>query len=188
MGRPFDRRTVFRNFDEFVLVVGNGEACEAQHAIDLMKRLRDEEVDMIIVKIESSTDDHYFVFLTIPYFESRRQFFKEGDTVLVTWEAAPVVLSREERDPGVKALKDQPFGWRGVIMSEDTMASSLKADVVLLLERPRKSDHPLKDKEMKHLDIQYIYIYQNLSFFSYRSSSSKRPRSTPLHSQFYGRI
>lgn len=110
MERPFGRRTAFHNFEDFTVMVGNGEAYEAQHVVDLMKTLRDEWIDMTVIKPKASIDDYYFAFLTIPDFENRGQWFKEHDHILMTWETAPIVLSTEERGPGVKAPKDKPPG------------------------------------------------------------------------------
>ena len=158
MESAFERRTAFHSFNDITVMVGNGEAYEAKAILDAVKDLRNEWISMMVVRPRGSDEDYYIGLLTIPDLESRGRLFKEHDNVLITWEQAPIMLLAEERGPGVKAPKDKPWGWRAVVLSDDKILSSIKADVVLLLERPRNPLNPLKDRMMPHLGIIKVLI------------------------------
>ena len=155
--KPFEPRASYKDFGEFGVMNGNAEAYNAQNAFTLAKELRNIQVSIAVFRPASSKGDFYWIGLTMQDFEKYGQLFQEKDSVYICNEPAP------KQTEGEKLVKDLCPAWKAIVLSDDY--NLMNADVALLLQRPRDSEHALHNMKIKaassldeELPIRYVYL------------------------------
>ena len=141
----FQPRPTFKDFNELVVMVGNGEAYDHLHTNNLITELRDTPVKMSLLACRGSKNTFFAVF-TIPNSEKFKLLFEESEKFLVTWVRAPVKVEQRDKAPGEKDEKDKPDGWLACIMPDDYIG--VGNDLTAVIERPKPSTNVYSNKRM----------------------------------------
>lgn len=160
--QAFQVRRGNHNFDDFTVLQGNAEAFEQKHFLDMSISLRGTPVKMALLSPPDSSDDYYFAFVFIHDWEQHQHILEGLTDVLVCWTAPPAIKPQSQKEDGEKDPKDNPLGWRAVVMEDNAIFSD--APLTLILRRPAHP-HPLADKKMsaattfdEEMPMQWVYL------------------------------